>query len=651
MKRIIVKLLCIALCLISVFSCFACAPQNALPPAFNPTGEPEDSKVDGGIEDITISESTRIFTADSQTEYLIVHGGSAQMIEASNFLARQLYSATGAVFEIKSVSEVTYEETGKYIAIGCKEWFENAGLTMTTHDLKSTGAYIKNKGDDVYIQSQGIYGYQCGVLTFLKYVVGYEMYAGDTIVFTKKGDTLPDMEIAIRPDYELRTVSDTVTGEEEYGWGYQKNSEIYMKPAGGSTWHNTHEFLPPSEYKAKHPKWYSDGAGVQLCYTAHGDEVEYEALVNEVVEKLKVVVTDNPDVSNVTFTVMDDTRYCTCSHCLARFDHYGTEAGSIIIFGNKIASRLNDWLESQAPEGEKPREVIVFIFAYYKAEMAPTKLVNGEYKPIDDAVKMDEHLGVYMAPILYEYNKSIYHEENDASRENAKAWSVLTDNIHLWLYDTNFWHYMYPFDSWDVQISYYRFYSDIGVDNIKTMGQYYDMSNPTAFTALKRYIHAKAQFDVNVNYLELVNDFFANYYGEAGVPLKKMFDEIGGWMDYLDETYEEVSGYCYCDVNAKAEFWPRNMLMRWMGYIDEAYEAVEKYKDTDPTRYATLKKHILQESLFPRYALLDFYSGTFTANELAEMRRSFKEDTFNLNDKQVQEHVYFEATFESWGLQ
>jgi hypothetical protein len=460
------------------------------------------------------------------------------------------------------------------------------------------------------------------------------------------------MEISARSDFELHTVSATVTAEERYGWGYMHDRDIYMY-VDGNPWHNTHYYLPPSVYKATHPKWYSSSTneptgypGVQLCYTAHGDSVEYLKMQDAALEKMIQVVEENPTLSTISFTVMDHTEYCNCDSCLAEFDYYGTRAGSIIKFTNGLASRLNDYLAASA----NPREVTVLIFAYYQAEMAPARLVNGEYKPIDDAVRMDEHLGIYIAPILYEYNKSIYDEVNDASRENSKAWAALTDNIHVWLYDTNFHHYMYPFDSWEVSLDYYKFYKSIGADCIKTMGQYYWMSAPTGFTALKNYIHAKGQWDVNADFGTLFDDFFANYYREAAEPLKKFYYELNAWMKYLDVTYEEVSGYVYCDIDAMAEFWPKRMLERWNGYINDAYAAIEKYQTTDAQLYETLKKHVMAESLFPRFALLQTYPGKYRPNELYQLRVSFKNDVTLLGNRQVYEHNNFEALFNTWGV-
>ena len=64
----------------------------------------------------------------------------------------------------------------------------------------------------------------------------------------------------------------------------------------------------------------------------------------------------------------------------------------------------------------------------------------------------------------------------------------------------------------------------------------------------------------------------------------------------------------------------------WLKIMDEAYQSIERYKESNEEKYNRLKDHITLETLFPRYVLITFYEGTYSSDELYEMRVAFKND-------------------------
>ncbi len=134
--------------------------------------------------------------------------------------------------------------------------------------------------------------------------------------------------------------------------------------------------------------------------------------------------------------------------------------------------------------------------------------------------------------------------------------------------------------------------------------------------------------------------------------MRQYYEEMVSWETYLESKPEiyGLGGGVYQEIGSKAEYWPKQMLVNWLGQMDEAYKAIEKYQTSDPSLYKTLKKHILVESMFPRFALCNLHGNSYSPNELTEMRQSFKKDAESIGMVEHMEHYYLEAVYSSWGI-
>ena len=118
-----------------------------------------------------------------------------------------------------------------------------------------------------------------------------------------------------------------------------------------------------------------------------------------------------------------------------------------------------------------------------------------------------------------------------------------------------------------------------------------------------------------------------------------------------------MKGYCYEQIN-KEQYWPKRMLEGWLDCIDEAYKSIEKYKGAEQSKYEALQKHILAESIFPRFALLELYSGNYDNEALYSTRVAFKDDIESLGfDWLVEADPFtglkqytFSELFKQWGI-
>lgn len=617
----------------------------------NPVEVSDTHYVTNTLHKVTVTENDRPFIVNATSEYKIIAGEDANTQKAAQYLAVYLEKATGCNLEFATLKE--YSADGKYIVMNVPELFSAAGLTMPEDELGVMGYYIKSVGDNVFLTSNYEQGARFAMLSFLRQVVGFKMYSLEAVVFEKDGTTLPDMEIVETPDvpyfYRMHNTGDEP--EESYMMGFVTNGFIAYK---GMPWHNSLIYLPKEEYQAKHPKWYSTENN-ELCYTAHGDEKEFEAMTTAIADKMLEAAEEQPEGLFVTCTIMDDhISVCACDACKACTEKYnGADSASIVIFTNKINEKVQAELQRQADKkGTKKRPITVMFFAYHAVTTPPAiQNEDGTFSPVDEAVVCDENVAVFYAPIRAEFNHTFYDEINQSYHDMMLGWAACSDEIFCWLYETNFTYYMYPYNSWDSMYETHRFCAEVGAPFIMSQGQH-NASASTAFADFKDYMNSCAIFDLNRNYNDIIEDYFTNYYLDAGEPMRQYFDELRAWMRHLETEYPtEISGYIYTEI-AQAKFWPKNLLEHWLALIDKAYEAAEAYKD-DKALYESMIRRIKKESMFPRYALIEFYSGTYSVDVLEEMMLSFKEDAQKLSFSRVSESTGGDMplVYERWGIE
>lgn len=579
-----------------------------------------DTHVSGTLHKVNVTENAdRIFAKNGVTQYKIAVTDDARAKEAANFIAKHVYAATGANLEIVASSEVTYEKSMKYIVIGDSALFAAAGLTMPSDDLGQTGYYIRTAGDSVFLAVYASHGYQQAALCFLRQTIGYDMFSADMVVYEKSGETLPDMDITERPDFEFHRGGNGESSATAYGMGFNLASDIFIKVQ--EYWHNTMYYLPYETYGNK------------------DDEENY-----------------HPDRYAITFTVMDNNNVCKCEACTAEREKYGTDSAAYI----KLVNNVSDEVDKRFEKEGKRRDYMLMIFAYQITAQPPAvKQADGTYKAVAEEMKLHKNVGVYIAPSTAEYTYSFYDAENAATAQAIEGWAALTDdNIFFWLYETYFgWYYM-PYNSFDSIIDTYRYCYTKGNKHMNNLGQYYGSENPSCFMKFKAYLDSKAEFDVNVEYEDVKERFFNGYFRDAAEPMLRYFNELTLWLRQIENENDEINGQYGCTALQNEKYWPKGLLNRYLSLIDEAYAAIEKYKISDPGLYEKLYNHINAESLFPRYAVLEFYKGTFSADALLSYRIAFRDDIRRLNNSIVHEwnglkgmrDYTFEDMFKEWGI-
>ncbi len=658
-QKIIVILLVLVLLLTSFV---ACKPKNndnggATPvedlkptkdPATNPQTAPTEHLSTNVLHKVNVTEGNLPFAVNGACEYVLVYTNTTETYKAATLIQRHVRLHTGATVDLQEYNSQQWSADKKYIVLNVPALFDTAGGVMPTDDLGQRGYYIKSIGNSVFIAVLADTGCQLGAISFLNHVIGFKQYSSDTVVYTKTGETLPTFDIIERPDFEYYVTGNKISSEGSYGMGY---SGSLFVPVDGENWHNTMNYLPPEVYKSANPDWYST-AGDELCYTARGNEESYNSLVQIMAEKVLMYASQYPDRPLITITIEDAHRSCQCDACAqSRKDYGGVDSAALIKLVNQINRVVQAKLQEEADQsGSTKRTLYILFFAYFNMEKPPVKQnADGTYSPIDQSVVLDDNVGVYIAPIYASYNQSFYHDDNISAKQTIDGWASCAKNLFMWLYETNYSHYLYPLNSYDTMLETFRYCQISGARFMFPEGQY-NQGSVSHFSRVKEYFDSVATFNVNINYEDMLDDFFTNYFREAAEPMREFFDQLQAQLRYLEVTYPaQVNGNIYNNM-ANQEYWPKKMLDGWLDLCDEAYKAIEKYQTTDPELYQTLCDHIKLETIFPRYAILCLHQGKYSAEALKEMQLAFREDCRYFNITNHSETQSIDEIFASWGL-
>lgn len=540
-------------------------------------------------------------------------------------------AATGYTLQIVTDDQATYTKQTKYISLGGTTYAQDAGFTVSSA-LDTDGYEIKTKGASVFILGQD-YGTLYGVYGLMEDLFDYEYYYKNVYNIEEKQTVyLTDVtEQLVTPDIENRASGYATTWAENDVYNPNRWKEKiytnYVASVGGQHHHTAFSLLPPDTYKSAHPNWYSS-QGDQLCYTAHGDANEYQAMVSAMVEAIKAVIKAKPDMEYIYLAGMDNDNACSCgnkyfnkSGCQKYKSDYGSDSAAYILFAKDVNKQIRAWLSSQT---EVNSDMEILLLAYLGYEAAPTK-------NIADLV-CEEGLVVVFAPIEIAYNRPL----TDTTKSTIAAWKAVCSRIGFWFYDGVFGtinekgtvtgrgtsaSYV-PYYSIDILQSTYQYIVSIGAEYIFWEARSGGYGLRTNWDNLKMYLHSQLAWDSQADVNEMMDGFFANMYGDASKTMLALYNDMNAYMANLSKT---VAGYPYGDWAYKKN-WDKTELLSWYAYFDTALADIEHLKTTDATLYNKLHKHIVAERIGIGYMLIQFYGGTFSEGDLATYQANLKAD-------------------------
>ncbi len=556
-------------------------------------------------------ESTLSLFENGSSSYSVAYSSSDDEAKtAAAFFKDVFCKASGLALPMASItteSVSVHQET--------KICFLSSALA-SSFDVKvpsSRGSYaIFSAGKAILAFANDAMGYQAATLGLLDKLFGYRYIADgvETFAYQKGSDIpLPSFSFSFSPSFGYRKCdwSDGNDGD-MYSFGYNQgygDHMHYMSALGnstfssGETYHTSLRVLGPVEFYSSHPKWFAldangnnygdDYAAWQLCYTAHGDNDEYQSMLAQAATYVRWIYKNKRASKNQTsflFGTADNENVCHCSSCEKAASDYGSVAGTVVKFINDLKGKL----ASLAPD------LSIGMFAYCGYEKAPIK--NGA-----PSISLNEGTYVLVAPIKANYTYALTDARNASSEQMFEDWSKVGE-VSAWLYDTNFMYYLFPFNSFKANYDNLTYLKQKAVGMVYLQGQHNAIQPRTGFNAFKKFMAGKAMMDVNESYDDLKNEFFASYYGEAGELMKTFFDEMVAQLesiesnsDYQSTLYPSGQASIYQDIQ-NAKFWSWDQLKRWREICEEAYTSASS---------DIAKKHVLIESIFPRFATAVLY--------------------------------------------
>ncbi len=479
MKKCFLKIISSLLAAMFIVSLSACKNPD------DSTG----SDSSGGEQTVVVENKNHIFKMDdteAANEYLVKNNAtqyklvvpenpSEWMTTAKNEFVALFQKCTGV--NIKTVSDegLSHSETNTYISLGETALFETSGLTVDKTALTDEGLRIITKDKTIYIVGGSDQGVLYGVYTFMEQNFNFDTYTATICSYDKVNDfRLKNYDITDIPDIKVRSNSQQSLSlsyenydADNYGNRMRFSSKtlvpIYKDydKTSEQKWgvHNTaSHVLPITTWYETHPKWFSDSSDIrnglhaQLCYTAHGDAAEYEAMIQEAVKKMQFSIENCVDSlwkthRGIGFGMNDNYSFCNCTTCLEATEKYGAPSGAAIVMTNEIAKRLQEWMQSLPDDHPRKDENLkVYFTAYYQFSVAPAKYdeATNKYVPTAEEVKLRDNVVCYLCYIDINYQKSMFDEDNKNFIEQSKAWKSCGENLDYYVYNNN---YRYSFNN------------------------------------------------------------------------------------------------------------------------------------------------------------------------------------------------------------
>ena len=553
------------------------------------------------------------------TEYAIVLPSNEDetLTLAKDELVSLFAEATGATLTV--VDDIAYDTYGTYISIGNTQTFAASGIEMG--EMNSQGYHLQRVNNTIYINGNSSIGCLYGVYGLLEEVFDFEQYSEDTYVL-KKLSTVELLELnkTESPDFEMRMPSNSaLVNNAEYanrmGMAMGESDYLYRVGdytnnggAGWTIWHNALEILPPSYWKGQgKTNWFSDD-GTQLCYTAHGNMDDYNAMVAQIAVIMQQTLTSSqinnkPDAVYYTLTSEDTETSCTCSACQSAKSTYGSNAGAVIKLCNDVQATVAEWMNNNTAY---KRDITLLFFAYNAYLDAPTK----------GTIAMREDVGVMYAISDYvNYYYDINANENASFKAQFDAWAELTkesgSDLCVWTYTKNFQMYMLRADVYGENAFFnenaYQYFAEKGVDFWFNQGASNGTSTLSAFEKLNGYIDSQMMWDSTQSVATLTNNWFTAMYGAGASYMTDLYTEQNAKArEVYGTTKLGIPSVKFEKSDAK-KILTESVFNTWFDYIDRAKAAVNADSNLTDAEKAKMRAHIDEEWISVKFLYIYLY--------------------------------------------
>ncbi len=443
---------------------------------------------------------------NGKTDYVIVIGKEASGSEqwAAAELQKWMHQVSGAEFQVHFDSEELFPNE---IIVGYNRHAKQIlGTKVRQPDSSDESFTFRNVGSRIIIWGGKQRGTMNGVMTFLERELGCRWYTPNVNIapqrekysFTYLNHT-ETPSIRVRNDFYYEAFNPIWAAHNKM------NGAMNDRPQPGGVegyWavHTFYRFMPPSEFFADHPEYYSLIDGVrtadhaQLCLTNPD-------VLDIISTKLEETIRNNPQYLIYSVSQNDWHNPCQCENCQAIAQKEGSESGLVIWFVNKVAERI----EKDFPEK------FVGTLAYQYTRKPPKHI-----RPRRNVV-------VRLCSIECCFAHSFESgPENVSFMDDLNGWADIAPHLYIWDYVTNFSHYIMPYPNFRVlqpNIKTLRDHKAIGI-----MEQADYQSRGGEFSELRAYLISKLLWNAECNVDSVINDFMYGYYARSGQYIRMYFD-------------------------------------------------------------------------------------------------------------------------------
>lgn len=616
------------------------------------------------VDPAGVYNGTHVYTATDTDEWLVQNGKTDyKLVLPANYsstvrVARTEFvdlfnDATGISLTVLTDDQVSSSANGKYISLGDTTLLQNSGISVDAETLTADGHRIVTKDDDIYLFGGEDTGTVFSVYTFMRLTFNYETYYYDCMEIESASEKkLKNYDVTDIPDFKFRAHSSDVTtyesmdyDENMFAWrlgyygkegtrGYwwmpvHNDTSDFTKGAKGASTNVDHWF-PTSMYEADHPYWFANrkaSRGQQLCFTARGDEAEYQAMLqtafDKVIKHLQWYTPDKyPQYRVMTMTHMDNTDYCVCDACNEVYAYYGDSVASTqVLFMNDLAELVDAELEKNK-DADWYREDFQLLFFAYNHNFEPPARYDADqkkYVPIDDEVILHDRV---IAWFCRDANgQEVYNENQNSSLiSTLEGWSAVAKNIYYWNYGTNFRNYLIPLDSFQYTTpEMYAYFCNKSDKFWFTQLQDGNDCGNTAWHNLKAYLDAKLAWDTSLSVEELTDKWMKAMFKDAAPTMQNLFQSVRSYQQrILIGEYELYSNGDGSPEMLSPDYWPVGTLRGWINETDKAKEEVARFAVLDPELYDRICGHIEIESISYLYLMLELHGGKISKEEKAK---------------------------------
>jgi len=497
--------------------------------------------------------SSLLITQNGNSEYEIIIPNDADALEqwSGQELSSYLKQISGAELNVVSVDKRDDQKNAIIIGVGSKSKVATP-FTIGYH----------TEGADLHIYGGSSLSTLYAVYRFLEKEMACMWLSPDTekIPELKTINLKQGISYSHIPKIETRTVHSRLFYDHpDFADKLGVTHEAFPGYVPGAGVHTFHRFVPEASYFESHPEYYALRNGkrltTQLC-------LSNEAVLRIVIDSVASLFSRFPETDIISVSQDDNTQYCQCEHCAAIDEEEGSPSGSMIRFVNQVASHF-------------PQKRISTLAYQYTRKPCRTK-------PASNVL-------ITLCSIECDRSKPIQEGCSDFAND-LKGWKLLTENIRIWDYTTQFTNFLAPFPNLHTLKPNIDLFRDSHARWIFEQHSHH----PSELFELRSYLTAQLLWNPDQDPEVIMSEFCTAYYQEAAPFI----------LEYIHTIHQEIQAvpdfflFLYGDPSQGFESFLRpDLLDKYDKLFIDAEEAVSSRSE--------VLKRVQRARLSTHYAILE----------------------------------------------